>query len=70
MYLINILKIVYRWRPPLPLGKTPFISSVVDDSLFIYIISFPIGLAHAAKQDGELNGMLIPGGSLIMPNIW
>ncbi|PAV19370.1 cytochrome P450 [Pyrrhoderma noxium] len=30
----------------------------------------PLGLAHAAKQDGELNGMLIPGGSLIMPNIW
>ena len=36
----------------------------------IYIIFSPVGLAHAAKQDGELNGMLIPGGSLIMPNIW
>ena len=53
---MNILKILHRWRPPLPLGKTPFISSVVDDSLFIYMIfSHRIGSCRETRWGVEWN---------------
>ncbi|KAF9805511.1 hypothetical protein IEO21_09009 [Rhodonia placenta] len=46
-YLDQVLKEVYRWNPPVPLG-----------------------IPHQVRDDDVYNGRHIPGGSMVVSNIW
>ncbi|PPQ69731.1 hypothetical protein CVT24_001317 [Panaeolus cyanescens] len=47
----------------------PYINSVMTE---VYRIAapFPLSLPHASNQDDVYEGMLIPKGSVILPNVW
>ncbi|KAH8104354.1 cytochrome P450 [Phellopilus nigrolimitatus] len=47
----------------------PYIDCILKECLR-WRPPFPLGIAHRAMKDGELEGKFIPKGSLIMPNIW
>ncbi|KAI5120722.1 hypothetical protein M0805_006428 [Coniferiporia weirii] len=49
--------------------ELPYIDYILKECLR-WRPPFPVGIPHRAMEDGELDGKLIPKGSLIMPNIW
>jgi cytochrome P450 len=47
----------------------PYINAVIKEVLR-WFPNVPLGLPHAASEEGEYKGMRIPKGSLIIFNAW
>ncbi|KAF9043117.1 putative monooxygenase [Panaeolus papilionaceus] len=50
-------------------ANLPYIRSIMAE-VFRYFPAIPLSIPHASTQDDEYNGIFIPKGSLIMPNVW
>lgn len=50
-------------------SSLPYIDAVVKEVLRWHPVS-PMGVPHVASEDNVHNGMFIPKGTLLMPNIW
>jgi len=47
----------------------PYLNCVIKE-VYRYNVPLPMGMPHAAMEDGEYRGFQIPAGSMIIPNIW
>lgn len=47
----------------------PYLQAVLKETLRWHSPT-PIGLPHAASEDGEYNGYFIPKGSILIGNAW
>ncbi|KAI0292203.1 cytochrome P450 [Multifurca ochricompacta] len=47
----------------------PYVRAIVKEVLRWRPVA-PLGVAHAAKEDGWYEGMFIPKGAICMPNVW
>lgn len=47
----------------------PYINAVIKESLR-WLPSVPLGIPHAAQEDGELHGFRIPKGAILVPSTW
>nr|ANC28040.1 cytochrome P450 [Polyporus umbellatus] len=47
----------------------PYVSALVKEVLRWHVVA-PIGVPHRSTEDDEVNGFIIPGGSIVMANIW
>ena len=50
-------------------SNMPYVEAVILESMR-YGTNTPIGIPHMTSEDAELNGYLIPKGTLVIPNIW
>ncbi|EJD42958.1 cytochrome P450 [Auricularia subglabra TFB-10046 SS5] len=50
-------------------GALPYVTAVMLEVIRLYPI-LPLGLPHRVMEEDEYQGMRIPKGSTIMPNIW
>ncbi|KZS87613.1 cytochrome P450 [Sistotremastrum niveocremeum HHB9708] len=50
-------------------GDLPYIDALAKEVLRFHPPG-PLGLAHSVTEDDIYNGMLIPKGSIVVPNIW
>lgn len=65
-YLNAIIEELYRWRPGVPLGE-PLLGLSVE---VLTVGAYTTALPHRLMSDDEYRGFNIPGGCMIMPNIW
>ena len=63
-YINCILKETLRWNPPTPLGM------ITSNSTVTISVNTLIGIPHRLMETDTYNGMQIPGGSTIIPNLW
>ncbi|THH15233.1 hypothetical protein EW146_g5213 [Bondarzewia mesenterica] len=49
--------------------KLPYVTAVFEETLR-YAVPVPLALPHCLLEDDEYNGMHLPKGSIIFPNIW
>ena len=49
--------------------KLPFVEGLILETLR-YGSQTPLGVPHCTKEDTELNGYLIPKGTLVASNVW
>ena len=47
----------------------PYIAAIVKETLR-WAPPFPVGIAHRLMEDDVYRGMLIPGGAMMVENIW
>lgn len=47
----------------------PYTNAVIKESLR-WLPSVPLGIPHAAQEDGELHGLRIPKGAILVPSTW
>ncbi|KAF9809437.1 hypothetical protein IEO21_07389 [Rhodonia placenta] len=47
----------------------PYIRSVVAE-VYRWLPAVPLGIPHALRQDDIYDGLFLPKGSVIMPNVW
>lgn len=47
----------------------PYINAIIKESLR-WLPSVPLGIPHAAQEDGELHGFHIPKGAILVPSTW
>ena len=50
-------------------AQLPYVDAVVKETLRWHPVA-PMGLPHQTSDDDIYNGMFIPKGSMMMPNIW
>lgn len=49
--------------------QLPYIDAILKETLR-WNTATPLGVPHAVIQDDVYEGMLIPGGATVIPNIW
>ncbi|KAI0350719.1 cytochrome P450 [Trametes cingulata] len=49
--------------------ELPYVNALVKEVLRWHAVA-PIGVPHCSITDDEINGYLIPGGSIVIPNQW
>lgn len=49
--------------------KLPYVDAVVKEAYRWHPIA-PFGLPHVTSEDDHFQGVLIPKGAILMPNIW
>lgn len=64
-------KTIGRERLPVPEDKEvlPYISAVIKEVLRWYP-TLPFSIPHALIEDDVYNGMHLPKGSIVSPNVW
>ena len=47
----------------------PYVNAIIREVLR-WMPAVPLGLAHSTEADDEFGGYFVPGGSIIIANIW
>ena len=50
-------------------SKMPYVEALILESMR-YGANVPLGTPHCTSEDVELNGYIIPKGTLVIPNVW
>ena len=56
-----------RWCPPAPLGVLCFLIQIAE---YLNEEWLPLGVPHGTVESDDYNGMYIPKGSTVLPNVW
>ncbi|KAI0036377.1 cytochrome P450 [Vararia minispora EC-137] len=64
-YIEAVMKETMRWNPMLPLGKISLTGFFHSAKLYLHL-----GFPRRTSQADEYNGLHIPAGAIVIPNVW
>ncbi|EPS95640.1 hypothetical protein FOMPIDRAFT_146399 [Fomitopsis schrenkii] len=69
-YMEALIKEVYRWNPPFPLGMCSITLYQKMDLISVRDVFLFAGLPHRVAEADTYGSYSIPAGTMIIPNIW